>query len=110
MEVLGSITTVLNRAHAPTRRLLVDQKGLGKPPVFSGKGEDFYVWATKVENYVPGAFPDVRGALSFAVEAQDVITAASVALDTPELDAETFAEIDGQLFIVLSALTDGETL
>ena len=30
-ELPGAITTVLSRAQAPTRRMLVDQKGLGKP-------------------------------------------------------------------------------
>ena len=35
-ELLGAITTVLSGAQAPTRRMLIDQKGLGKPPVFSG--------------------------------------------------------------------------
>ena len=86
----------------------VDQKGLGKPPVFSGKEEDFYVWAKKVESYVSGALRDVRGALSFAVESLDVVTAAAVALGVPELDDVTSTEVDGQLFIVLSAITDGE--
>ena len=33
--------------------------------MFSGKEEDFYVWAKKVENYVSGVFPTVRGALLF---------------------------------------------
>ena len=33
-ELPGAITTMLNRAQAPTRRMLVDSKGLGKPPVF----------------------------------------------------------------------------
>ena len=41
--------------------MLVDPKGLGKPQVFSGREEDFYVWAKKVENYVSGVFPNVRG-------------------------------------------------
>ena len=59
---------MLNRAQAPTRRTLVDQKGLGNPRVFSGREEDFYVWAKKVEMYVSGVLPNVRGALSFAVE------------------------------------------
>ena len=86
--------------------MLVDPKGLGKPPVFSGTEEDFYVWAKKVENYVSGVFLNVRGALSFAVESQDVVTATAVALAVAELEAETSAEIDGQLFVVLSALTD----
>ena len=43
-----------------------------------------------------------------SVQSQDVVTAAGVALGVPELDAETSAERDGQLFIVVSALTDGE--
>ena len=47
-ELLVAITKVLSRAQAPTRRMLVDPKGLGRPPVFSGREEDFYVWAKKV--------------------------------------------------------------
>ena len=66
--------------------MLVDPKVLGKPPVFfSGRDEDFYVWAKKVENYVSGVFPNVRGALAFAAESQDAVTAASVAVGVPEL-------------------------
>ena len=45
----------VERAQAPTRRMLVDQKGLGKPPVFSGREEDFHVWAKKVD--VRGGVP-----------------------------------------------------
>ena len=108
-ELPGAITTVFSRAQAPTRRMLVDPKGLGKPQVFSGREEDFYVWAKKVENYVSGVFPNVRGALAFAAESQDVVTATTVAVGVPELEAEMSVEIDGQLFIVLSALTDGES-
>ena len=108
-ELPGAITTVLSRPQAPTRRMLVDQKGLGKPPVFSGREEDFHVWAKKVENYMSGVFPNVRGALTFAVESQDAVTATSVALGVPELEAELSTETDGPLFIVLSALTDGES-
>ena len=89
--------------------MLVDPKGLGKPPVFSGREEDFYVWTKKVENYLSGVFPNVRGALSFAAESQDVVTAATVAIGVPQLGVETSAEIDGQLFVVLLALTEGES-
>ena len=108
-ELLGAITTVLNRSQAPTRTMLVDPKGLGKPPVFSGREEDSYVWAKKVENYVSGVFPNVRGALAFAAESQDAVTAATVAVGVPGLGVEMSAEIDRQLFIVLSALADGES-
>ena len=55
-----------------------------------------------------GVFPNVRGALTFAAESQDVVTAATVAIGLPELGVETSAEIDVQLFVVLSALTEGE--
>ena len=87
-ELRGAVTTVLNRSQAPTRRMLVDPKGLGNPPVFSGREEDFYVWTKKVENYVSGVFPNVRGALVFAAESQDVVTAATVAVGEPELGVE----------------------
>ena len=40
---------------------------------------------------------------------QDAVTATSVAPGVPELEAELSTELDGQLFIVLSALTDGES-
>ena len=108
-ELPGAITTVLNRSQAPTRRMLVDPKGLGKPPILSGREEHFYVWTKKIENYVSGVFQNVRGALAFAAESPDVVTAATVATGVPELGVETSAEIDGQLFVVLSALTEGES-
>ena len=108
-ELPGAITTVLNRAQAPTRRMLVDPKGLGEPPMFSGIEEHFNVWTKKIENYVSGVFPNVRGALAFAAELQDVVTSATVAIGVPELGVETSAEIDVQLFVVLSALTEGES-
>ena len=64
-ELPGAITTVLNRSQASTRRMLVDPKGLGKPPVFSGREEHFYVWTKKVENCVSGVF--LERAWSFGV-------------------------------------------
>ena len=98
-DLPGAITTVLNRSQAPMTRMLVDPKGLGKPPVFSGREEQFYVWTKKVENNVSGVFPNVRGALTIAAESQDVVTAATVAIGVPELGVETSAEIDGQFFV-----------
>ena len=108
-ELPEAITIVLNRSHAPTRRMLVDPKGLGKPPVFSAKEEHFHVLTKKVEKFVSGVFTNVRGALAFAAESQDVVTSATVVVGVLELGVEMSAEIDGQLFVVLSALTDGES-
>ena len=47
--------------------------------------------------------------MAFAAESQDVVTAATVAIGVPEFGVETSAEIDGQLFVVLSAFTDRES-
>ena len=104
-ELPGAITAMLNRAQAPTRRMLVDPKGLGEPPLFSSTEEDFYVWARKVENCVSGVFPNVRGVLAGSLESQDAVTATAVALGVPEIEAEMSTEIDGQLFMVLSSRT-----
>ena len=70
--------------------------------MFSGKEDDFHVWAKNVENQVSGVW-------SFAVESQAVVIAGAVALGVLPPDDEASAETDGQLFTVLSALTDGET-
>ena len=109
-ELPGAITTVLSRSQAPMRRMLVDPKGLGKKTVFSGREEHFYVWTKMVENYVSGVFPNVRGALTFATELQDVVTAATVAIGMPELGVETSAEIDGQFFVVVVLTEHGGCL
>ena len=77
--------------------------------MFSGREEDFNVWTKKIGNYVSGVFPNVRGALAFAAESQDVVTGATVAIGVPKLGVETSAKIDVQLFVVLSALTEGES-
>ena len=58
-ELPGATTSVLSCAQAPTRRMLVDQKGLGKPPVFSGREEDFTRGLNESRSRV--VFPNVRG-------------------------------------------------
>ena len=99
---LGSVTHCVTLA-----TLTALQKKDG--PIFSGREEDFYVWTKKIENYMSGVFPNVRGALAFAAESQDVVTTAAIAIGVAELGVETSAEIDVQLFVVLSALTEGES-
>ena len=46
--------------------------------MFSGKEEHFYVWTIKIENNMSGVFPNVRGALTFAAESQEVITSTTI--------------------------------
>ena len=103
-----AIATALGRTR-PERRTLIDVKGLGKPPVFWGKEEDFYVWAKKVENYVAGVYPNVRASMHLAVETETEIRVETLVEHDMDLSADEAAEIDAQLFVVLSSLTDGET-
>ena len=62
--------------------------------MFSGKEEHFYVWTIKIESDMSGVFPNVRGALTFAAESQEVITSTTIPMSVPELGVETSAEID----------------
>ena len=108
-ELPGVITTVLMRAQAPTRRMLVDQKGLGKPPSVLRQRRRLLCVDQEGRELRVCCVPNVRGALTFAVESQDAVTATSVAFGVLELEAGLPTEVDGQLFAVLSALTDGES-
>ena len=54
------------RAAGPDRsqqRLLVDNKGLGKPTQFNNKEEDFPAWRRKAENYVLAVFANGKVAM-----------------------------------------------
>ena len=94
--------TVLNRALAPTRRMLVDQKTWDSHQSSQARKTTSTCGPRKSRITCSG----VR---SFAVESQAVVIGAALALCVLAPDDEASAEIDGQLFTVLSALTDGET-
>ena len=83
------------------RHVLMHASRLSTYPLVREEIEDFYVWAKKVENYVSGVFPNVRGALSFAVESQDVVTAATVAFGVPERLWPTWPANFGQSIFVM---------
>ena len=92
--LLGAITTVLSHSKAPMKMMLVDPKGLGTPSVFSTL-----------------LCVDQGGreqCLTFAAESQDEVIAATIAIGVLELGVES-AEIDGQLFVEMSALTKCES-
>ena len=60
-ELPGAITTVLNRGQG----CLLIRKAWEATSVLGQRRRLLYVWAKKVENYVSGVFPNVRGALTF---------------------------------------------
>ena len=73
--------------------------------MFSGKEEHFYVWTKKIENYVSGVFPNVRGALAFAAESHQQ----QLRLVCRKSELRRLQRVDVQLFVVLSAVTEGES-
>ena len=106
-NTLSSASAAALNAHRAAIITLVDQRSLGKPPVFSGRVEDIHVWAKKVENHVAGVYPYARAALHCAVESHEEGGSETITLKVRELDGPTSAEIDAQLFVVLRALTEG---
>ena len=53
---------------------LVDVKGIGKPPIFSGEETKFQAWSTRMKNFITAVFPDLAPVLEWAVEQENVIT------------------------------------
>ena len=104
-ELPAAITTVLSRSPAPMRRMLDDPKGLGKHQCFQAE-KNISTCGPRRLRTTSGVFPNVRGALTFVAESQDAHSSNN-AIGVPELGVETSAKIDGQLFVVLSALTEG---
>ena len=109
-ELPGAITTVLNRSQGINEKdACRPQKAWESSQCSQAEKKTSTCGTKKVENYVSSVFPNVRGTLAFAAESQGAVTAATVAVGVPELGVGMSAEIDGQLFVVLSALTDGES-
>ena len=91
------------------RRTLLDQRGLGKPHSFNNEEREFHVWAQKLTNYIASVFTDVRSSLIWCIEQTVEIDLALVANNDAVLDDASVGEINEQLFIVLSSLTEGES-
>ena len=91
-------------------RTHIDLRGLGKLPLFSDREEDFYGLAKKLENTVWQVCADtyvqrcsVQRSLKRKLAWRRVPSKYASWTDA------TLAEIDAQLFVVLSSLRDGES-
>ena len=98
----------------PDRRpTLIDTRGLGKPGNFTGQQDKWLSWSTKTRNYVLGVFPELRPVLEWAEEKAGEISSDDIDESFGELadDSDTIpgvADLDGQLYTVLTQLTEGE--
>ena len=98
---------------AQGRRSLVDVRGLGKPPAFQNDEKTFVTWARKVENYASSVYPELRQILPHVCEQErdEHVDPESLAAE-PDLDADDvdlLTEMNEQMHVILSSLTDGET-
>ena len=75
--------------------------------------KQFVTWARKVENYSSSVYPELRQILPHACEQDgaDRVTPEELAAE-PDLeidDVDLLTEMDEQMHVILSSLTDGET-
>ena len=93
-------------------RLLVDNRGLGKPGMFSNREEDFLVWTRKTANYVASIFPNAKAVLGLAADAAAgagaTIDVEQIAAEAGDIGEEEAQELDRQLYTALMTLTEGD--
>ena len=68
-QALEAAVKAGRQADADKPKLLVDNKGLGKPNVFDNTEDSFMTWKRKMENYVLSVFPSAANLLVCASEA-----------------------------------------
>ena len=94
------------------QRLLVDNRGLGKPGMFSNRDEDFLTWTRKTANYVSSVFPNSKTIMGLAADAAAgpgiAVDTAALAEEALDIEPEEAMELDRQLYAALMTLTEGD--
>ena len=94
------------------QKLLVDNRGLGKPGMFTNREEDFLTWTRKTSNYVASVFPNSKTILGLAADAAAgagaPVDALQLADEAADIGHEEARELDGQLYTALMTLTEGD--
>ena len=79
-------------------RSLVDNRGLGKPPLFTNKEVDFRTWSRKAENYVCAVYADAADLLAMAAERETPVVVADVQLEFDRIADGLVDEINHQVY------------
>ena len=114
-ELTTGITTGVAAAIAATGRessqqTLIDIKGIGKPPVFGIRAEDFQPWVRKVENlFVATYTEEFRGVLHYAMDSDTTILATNTDLTDAFVEIVDLKKKIGAVFTALIALTEDES-
>jgi hypothetical protein len=104
-EVAAAIAAA-TRAARPGRQL-VDPKGLGKPPFFTGNESEFAVWCRKTENSVLSVYPEAVELMRAAVDSQKEVNIEEFQTDMG-MPKEIIDEVNAQVYSVMMALTSNE--
>ena len=91
---------------------LIDNRGIGKPDKFTGKGnERFLRWKIKLESFIYSIFPEMEEALTWAEEQNDAITLARARSEfgpgTSRSAIEALKDKVSQVYAVLQNLLEG---
>jgi len=87
----------------------VDNKGLGKPQMFSNREDDFRVWHRKVSNFICSQYREVREILKYCEVQDAVIDLDDLALQFDGISEEIIKELNDRVHECLMSLTDGES-
>ena len=112
-ELVGALHEQNRLTAASGRRSVIDSKGIGKPPQYSGKEADFLVWTRKVESFFGAVHEDISFVFEYVLDQTtlvlngdlDLVSDGSAA-DRPKV--EGLDQKSAQLCLILSQLTDGE--
>ena len=112
LTALPAAIATATSSNTSQNRVLVDQKGLGKPPFFDNTEKGYLAWSRKTESYITSIFPNSKKILMWATE-QDTVVGELDVLSVHALSAEfTQPEVkllNEQVHAALMALTNGES-
>lgn len=112
-QLAASVEMLARRAARPTG--LIDNRGVGKPPTFTNKEDDFLAWSRKTENYVAsGLGEEFGGVLRWAQELEEEPTQEALEREFGQAalrpqDLAQLQEWSHQLYAVLLSFTSGES-
>ena len=117
MAALSSLPNAMVAAVAaasPPRRdegkQLVDIKGLGRPPMFPNVESEFIPWGRKVVNFIASVHPGSREMLAWSQESADPVTIEALCAEEDiDVDEDIARQMNEQIYIVLTSLTEKES-
>ena len=108
------VTAIKSQSSKPERVSLIDQRGLGKPAMFTENEEKFTAWMRKIENYVVGVFgEEFRQVMIWAAESDAPVDQGAwqqaFGPQSPDAVIDGIDDKVNKVYTVLVSLTEDET-